>query len=55
MILRFYWDGCDFPSVEVPGGAFFGYPYENTADRDGKYPVLNSALLLVTPYKGGNA
>ena len=55
MILRFYWDGCDYPSVEVPGSAFFGYPYENAADCDGKYPVLNSALVLVTPYKGGNA
>jgi len=54
MILRFYWDDCDYPSAEVPGSAFFGYPYENIADNQGKYPILNSEYLLVTGYKGGN-
>ena len=46
-ILRIYWDGMEAPSVEAPLSAFFGCAYdENMEDMDGRYPVLNSALLL---------
>ena len=35
--------------------AFFGCAYdENFADRDGNYPVLNSAMVLVAPGRGYN-
>ena len=55
-ILRIYWDGADSPSVEAPVNSFFGCGYdENFADRDGNYPVLNSALLLVAPGRGYNS
>ena len=55
-ILRIYWDGCENPSVEAPLSAFFGCAYdENFADRDGRYPVLNSAMLLVAPGRGFNS
>ena len=49
-ILRLYWDDQEYPSVEAPLSAFFGCAYdENFIDRDGKYPVLNSAVMLVAP------
>lgn len=55
-ILRMYWDNAEFPSVEVPMSAFFGTAYdENFSDMNGRYPVLNSALVLVAPAKGYNA
>ena len=54
-ILRIYWDGQEHPSVEAPLSAFFGCAYdENFADRDGRYPVLNSAVMLVAPGRGYN-
>lgn len=54
-ILRMYWDGAEYPSVEAPVSAFFGSGYDETpADMDGRYPVLNSALILVAPNKGNN-
>ena len=54
-ILRVYWDGQAHPSVEAPLSAFFGCAYdENFVDRDGRYPVLNSAMLLVAPGRGYN-
>ena len=54
-ILRAYWDGLEEPSVEAPVSAFFGCAYdENFADRDGNYPVLNSAMVLVAPGRGYN-
>lgn len=54
-ILRIYWDGCELPSVEVPVSAFFGCAYdENFRDRDGMYPVLDSAMVLVAPGRGYN-
>ena len=56
LILRIYWDHCEFPSVEAPLSAFFGCGYdENFADMDGKYPVLNSAMLLLAPGRGCNS
>ena len=55
-ILRIYWDGMEAPSVEAPLSAFFGCAYdENMEDMDGRYPVLNSALLLVAPGRGFNS
>lgn len=54
-IIRIYWDDAEFPSVEAPLSAFFGCAYdENFEDRDGRYPVLNSALVLVAPGRGYN-
>lgn len=55
-ILRIYWDGADEPSVEAPLSAFFGMAYdENFADIDGRYPTLNSTLMLVAPGRGYNS
>lgn len=55
-IIRLYWDNNEFPSVEAPIPAFFGYAYdENLADMEGKYPVLNSSMLLVAPSKSYNS
>lgn len=55
-ILRIYWDNAEYPSVEAPLSAFFGIAYDETpADRDGHYPALNSALMMVAPSKGYNS
>ena len=55
-ILRIYWDGADFPSVEAPISAFFGSAYdENFETTEGHYSVLNSALILVAPGRGLNS
>jgi len=55
-ILRIYWDNNENPSVEVPMSAFFGYAYdENFKDIDGKYPCLNSSMMLVAPGRGLNS
>ena len=54
-ILRMYWDNEEFPSVEAPVSAFFGCAYdENFKDIEGKYAVLNSAMMLVAPGRGYN-
>ena len=54
-ILRIYWDNQEWPSVEAPISAFFGCAYdENFHDRDGRYPVLNSSMILVAPGRGYN-
>ena len=55
-IIRMYWDDQEYPSVEAPLSAFFGCAYdENFVDRDGRYPVLNSAMILVAPGRGYNS
>ena len=55
-IMRIYWDGCEFPSVEAPISAFFGCAYdEQFADIKENYPVLNSSVMLVTPARGYNS
>ena len=55
-IIRIYWDNETFPSVEAPINAFFGCGYdENFTDMDGRYPVLNSSLILVAPGRGYNS
>lgn len=55
-ILRVYWDGEAFPSVEAPLSAFFGCAYdENAGDTEGRYPYLNSVAVLVAPGRGYNS
>lgn len=54
-IIRVYWENNEFPSVEAPISAFFGCGYdENFTDMEGRYPVLNSAMVLVAPGRGYN-
>ena len=54
-ILRIYWDDQEYPSVETPLNAFFGYGFHNTCkDASGKFPTLNSAVVLVAPCRGMN-
>ena len=55
MILRIYWEGQEWPSVEAPLPAFFGYGYPNNVrDQSGAFPTLNSAMVLVAPCRGMN-
>lgn len=54
-IIRMYWDGQEYPSVEAPLPAFFGYAFaENVHDQEGKFPMLNSAMVMVAPCRGMN-
>ncbi len=54
-ILRIYWDGQEYPSVETPLSAFFGYGFGNTIkDVSGNFPTLNSSMVLVAPCRGMN-
>jgi hypothetical protein len=46
-ILRFYWDGQDFPSVEVPAGDFFASCWEG-------YAQLSSLAVCANPRSGYN-
>jgi hypothetical protein len=46
-ILRFYWDGQDFPSVEAPIGDFFASCWEG-------YAQLSSLAVCVNPRSGYN-
>lgn len=55
-ILRIYWDDSENPSVEAPLSAFFACAYdENFTDRDGRYPVMNSAVMMVAPGRAYNS
>ena len=55
-ILRIYWDDSEFPSVEAPMPAYFGCAYcDNIVDSNGKYPMLNSQLLVVAPGRAYNS
>ena len=55
MILRIYWDGQEYPSVEAPLPAFFGYGFPNNVrDQSGNFPTLNSAMILAAPCRGMN-
>ena len=55
-IIRMYWDGAKYPSVEAPLSSFFAMAYdENWEDSEGRYPTLNSALMLVAPGRGYNS
>lgn len=50
MILRFYWDGEETPSVEVPVGDFFAAGWGM-----GKEPRINSLAMCVNPRSGFNS
>lgn len=55
-ILRIYWENNKNPSVEAPLPAFFGVAYdEQFKDIDGKFPYLNSSLIMVAPGRGLNS
>ena len=55
-ILRIFWEGEKTPAVEAPISAFFGMAYdENWADRDGRYPCYQSAVLSIAPGRGLNS
>ncbi len=47
LILRFFWDGSESPSVEVPLGDFF-------ANASGEYRQLSSLAVCVNPRNGNN-
>ncbi len=47
MIIRFYWDGCQKPAVEVPFGDFF-------ASANIEYWQINSLLVCRNPRSGYN-
>ena len=54
-IIRIYWEHSEIPSVESPLPAFFGCAYcENMRDVEGRYPFLNSAMIMVAPARGYN-
>lgn len=56
-IIRMYWDNAEYPSVEAPASAFFGYPYDESyvrVDRDHKIITLNSSKVLLAPTRGYN-
>jgi hypothetical protein len=50
MILRFYWDGEETPSVEVPVGDFFAAGWGM-----GKEPRITSLAMCVNPRSGFNS
>ncbi|MBQ7792180.1 MAG: DUF2961 domain-containing protein, partial [Clostridia bacterium] len=56
-IIRMYWDNREYPSVEVPASAFFGYPYDEAyvrVDRDHKIITLNSSKVMLAPTRSYN-
>ncbi len=55
LIFRVYWDGCEKPSIEAPLPSFFAFGYNNNVDSaTGRFPFLNSALIMVAPNRGFN-
>lgn len=48
LILRFYWDGNEAPSVECPLGDFFAHAYSAS------FSQINSIPVSVNPHKGYN-
>ncbi len=55
LILRIYWDGQEYTSVESPLPAFFGWAFDdNFKTTEDKYPSLNSAVMLTAPAMGCN-
>ncbi len=55
LVLRIYWDNQQYPSVEAPLGSFFGYGFPDvTANREGNFPTLSSAMIMVAPCRGMN-
>jgi len=54
-VIRFFWDNQDIPSAEAPLPAFFGYAFaENVRDQEGRFPTLNSSMIMVAPCRGMN-
>ena len=52
-ILRIYWDGQEYPSVETPLSAFFGYAFNNNITNvNNRFPALNSAMVMAAPCRG---
>ena len=51
-IIRFYWDGCEYPSVECPVGDFFAHAY--SALDDVQYLPVSSLAVCVNPKSGLN-
>ena len=47
LIIRFYWDGCDVPSVECPVGDFFACGW-------GEYAQISSLAVCVNPARAFN-
>ena len=57
LIIRIYWDGQDYPSVECPLPDFFGCGwFDNTAGSpcDGPFSQLNSLMVAVNPNRALN-
>ena len=55
LVIRMYWDGCEKPSVEAPMPAFFAFLFNDNIDgTTGRFPFLNSALVMVAPNRGMN-
>lgn len=48
-ILRMYWDGCEYPSVECPVGDFFACAYQ-----EGGFSQISSLAVCVNPRSGLN-
>ena len=56
LVIRIYWDEQPYPSVESPLGSLFGYGFPDvTADTTGRFPMLNSAMLMAAPCRGMNS
>lgn len=54
-ILRFYWDGQEQPSVEVPLPDFFALGWHhNINDDTGRFPSILSVPVMVAPNRGYN-
>lgn len=56
ILLRFYWDGQERPSVEAPITDFFAFfwPDQNQDSSTGRFPTLQSLPVLVAPNRGYN-
>ncbi len=53
MILRIYWDGQTFPSVETPACDFFAFGWaKNVSGTDMRFPTLTSVPVMVAPNRG---
>lgn len=55
IIIRFYWEGEEIPSVECPLNAFFAYKFTGDTNHfNGEFPILNSMPVVVAPCRGLN-
>ena len=53
--LRIYWDGAKEPAVYCPLPAFFAHASPVDVNHfDGRFPVLNSSMILISPNHGMN-